>query len=608
MKKNEKDNPDILFSTYQTKIKTDTFTFNHIKMLTHQSKNLFNNYIYFANLYYKYKYFLIKNFDLSTDFEFYCNNFFRYTNSFKINEVNNIIYEYLLIKCNDIIINTINFFDYYNLFKIECRQLKEVQIFEQRINYCIFTDEIIFRVLRSFYYKKFYKLKNEHNSRIPFSIQNDVLINDVLNNNHINFNVNKEDKNINVSDSTIIKKIVRLNLNSSTNALHCDIKCCVLDKAVESFNGYWRLKEKGLNPGRPRYLDKDAHFILTFNSERNIVIEDNSIHLNLGTNSIYLYPGYIEVSRGLIIQEDLLLDKKGKIDKDKYYYFNKNKMIEKNNSNIKNISNLKIPLFNRIKEKKIRQIEVKINHFRKLLVNITFEREYSSVRDDNIRPVSIDLGLKYLFSIYDYNNTPSLVDSRYLNYINHKYNDLIDNLKSYNKIKYGVDKSKLQERLEKNRKNKINNIFNKTSDWICNRYSNENTLIVGYNKEWKTKVNLGCNTNRKFYQIPYRILLDKIKMKWERAGKQYFEVNEAYTSKCDSLALENIGSKKNYLGKRERRGLFRSSTGILIHADINASINIMRKYYKRENIDFSLQNTNKVNNCYKVGLYHLSRI
>ena len=112
MKKNEKDNPDILFSTYQTKIKTDAFTFNHIKMLTHQSKNLFNNYIYFANLYYKYKYFLIKNFDLSSDFEFYCNNFFRYTNSFKINEVNNIIYEYLLIKCNDIIINTSNFFDY----------------------------------------------------------------------------------------------------------------------------------------------------------------------------------------------------------------------------------------------------------------------------------------------------------------------------------------------------------------------------------------------------------------------------------------------------------------------------------------------------------------
>ena len=99
-----------------------------------------------------------------------------------------------------------------------------------------------------------------------------------------------------------------------------------------------------------------------------------------------------------------------------------------------------------------------------------------------------------------------------------------------------------------------------------------------------------------------------MKMKWERAGKKYFEVNEAYTSKCDSLALENIGSKKNYLGKRERRGLFRSSTGKLIHADINASINIMRKYYKRENIDFSLQNTNKVNNCYKVGLYHLSRI
>ena len=44
MKKNEKDNPDILFSTYQSKIKTDAFTFNHIKNNTHNyEKTIFSN-------------------------------------------------------------------------------------------------------------------------------------------------------------------------------------------------------------------------------------------------------------------------------------------------------------------------------------------------------------------------------------------------------------------------------------------------------------------------------------------------------------------------------------------------------------------------------------
>ena len=52
---------------------------------------------------------------------------------------------------------------------------------------------------------------------------------------------------------------------------------------------------------------------------------------------------------------------------------------------------------------------------------------------------------------------------------------------------------------------------------------------------------------------------------------------ESYTSKCDFLAFEKIGKHENYLGKRKNRGLFQSSVGKLINADVNGALNIMRK-------------------------------
>jgi transposase len=60
---------------------------------------------------------------------------------------------------------------------------------------------------------------------------------------------------------------------------------------------------------------------------------------------------------------------------------------------------------------------------------------------------------------------------------------------------------------------------------------------------------------------------------------------ESYTSKCDALALEEIKNHDEYLGKRIKRGLFSSSKNKLINADLNGAINIMRKYYKKNEIE-----------------------
>lgn len=42
-----------------------------------------------------------------------------------------------------------------------------------------------------------------------------------------------------------------------------------------------------------------------------------------------------------------------------------------------------------------------------------------------------------------------------------------------------------------------------------------------------------------------------------------------------------IPSHNTYLGKRIKRGLFRSAKGILINADVNGAYNILRKVFPK---------------------------
>ena len=53
-------------------------------------------------------------------------------------------------------------------------------------------------------------------------------------------------------------------------------------------------------------------------------------------------------------------------------------------------------------------------------------------------------------------------------------------------------------------------------------------------------------------------------------------IQEAYTSKCSALDLEPIQKHEKYLGKRVKRGLFRTQKGLKINADVNGSLNIAR--------------------------------
>ena len=70
-----------------------------------------------------------------------------------------------------------------------------------------------------------------------------------------------------------------------------------------------------------------------------------------------------------------------------------------------------------------------------------------------------------------------------------------------------------------------------------------------------------------------------IEYKAKLAGIKLTKVNEAYTSGCSAIDLELL-NKVNYdKSRRTTRGLFKTGNKI-INADVNGSLNIMRKYLK----------------------------
>lgn len=63
----------------------------------------------------------------------------------------------------------------------------------------------------------------------------------------------------------------------------------------------------------------------------------------------------------------------------------------------------------------------------------------------------------------------------------------------------------------------------------------------------------------------------------ELAGIRVITTEESYTSKCSFIDNETLQPHTSYMGKRIKRGLFKTNKGKLINADLNGSLNIMKK-------------------------------
>ena len=206
--------------------------------------------------------------------------------------------------------------------------------------------------------------------------------------------------------------------------------------------------------------------------------------------------------------------------------------------------------------------------------------------------ISIDLGVDNLAACTIFSNggvQQFLIDGRRLKNINHYYNKKVAMLKSeYSKNKNipSQDTPRML-RLMNGRNNRINDYFNKSVKLIINSClaNNVSTLVIGYNKGQKQEINTGRVNNQNTVMIPYFKFRQKLQYQCELHGIKYCPQEESYTSKASALDNDRIPTYgdtdiPNFSGKRTHRGLYVSGDGTPLNADINGSVNILKKYFK----------------------------
>ena len=123
-----------------------------------------------------------------------------------------------------------------------------------------------------------------------------------------------------------------------------------------------------------------------------------------------------------------------------------------------------------------------------------------------------------------------------------------------------------------------------TSRYIINHLIENQigTLVIGNNPNWKQDINLGKKNNQNFVQIPFLKLIEQLKYKGKLVGIKVIINEESYTSIAsfldwDDLPVYQKGVKYRFSGKRVKRGLYQASNGVKYNADVNGSLNILRK-------------------------------
>ena len=244
---------------------------------------------------------------------------------------------------------------------------------------------------------------------------------------------------------------------------------------------------------------------------------------------------------------------------------------------IKFVKNILKPI--KTKVSRLKQVRV-VPNSSCFIVEIVYEKDVKETLKTSGSIASIDLGLNnFITCIDNLGNVPLIINGKGLKSYNQLYNKKKAKLQSLLPLKrYSSNKIR---QLEFNRYKFVSNFMHQASKMLLNILLERKieTLIIGYNKEWKQNINLGKKVNQSFVQIPYTSFLQKILYKCEEFGIKVILTEESYTSKIDHLANEPMSKRDSYLGKRIYRGLFKSSVGKILNADVNGALGIMRKVF-----------------------------
>ena len=253
-----------------------------------------------------------------------------------------------------------------------------------------------------------------------------------------------------------------------------------------------------------------------------------------------------------------------------------------------------------------------VNGYKVTVAVVQPEDKQKPYLPDNGRYVGIDPGVDNAFAcVSNTGAEPMLINGHALKSVNQYYNKERARLKhlqaQYHQLestiqtKQGPKKvyaeTKAMKRITDWRNRKIYEFAHKASKRIV-EYAlscKANTIVIGKNKSWKRSANMGRKNNQNFIGIPHKTMIDMIVYKANMEGITVIWTSESYTSQTSALDGEKPcwenGNKsrlkqgKSPAARRIRRGLFRSNKGLLVNADVNGAMQIIRKVFPSVSFD-----------------------
>ena len=336
-------------------------------------------------------------------------------------------------------------------------------------------------------------------------------------------------------------------------ALNSKLSQLVLKGLNQDFLSYFAaIKDYKKNPSKykappriPNYIEKNGRHLVEFNIQTigKKELRDKILKLS-GTSS------RIEIQKDIVTIAKM---RKGKL------------------INVLSLKSVKVIPFND-------SYEVIITH------EIPHKKEKPIDKDPN-KCAGVDLGVNNLAAVTTNIKgvRPFIINGRPLKSINAYYNRMLAELKSKEDTTRSKRKKKRIRKeiakLTRKRNNKIDDYMHKSSTMLVNQLDSlgVSTLVIGRNEDWKQEINIGSRSNQNFCFIPHYGFIKKIQYKSDDKDISVKLNEESYTSKCSFLDFEDICKHEVYKGKRIKRGLFKSSEGLLINADVGGSGNTLRK-------------------------------
>ena len=239
-------------------------------------------------------------------------------------------------------------------------------------------------------------------------------------------------------------------------------------------------------------------------------------------------------------------------------------------------------------DKKIKEIRIiPKSNARFFEIQYTYEVEDIQSNLNSNNALAIDLGINNLCTCVTNSGKSFIIDGKKLKAINqwyNKHNALLQCIKDKQNIDVKYTNKQINNLRKRN--NRVNDYMNKVARKVI-KYCLENdigNIVIGYNREFQKDSSLGKINNQKFVNIPYGKLIDKLKYLSKLYGINIRIQEESYTSKASFFDNDNVPMYSNdnnqkycFSGKRIKRGLYQTSRGYKLNADVNGALNILNK-------------------------------